>query len=97
MPITCAFATLLAGPLLGMSAGAAVMTGAILVVSGPTVARDSDTPVYRLAPSPDAAAPYTPGETLFAPPRAPPPLTPPDPPRARRTPPTTRGKTPRPR
>jgi ATP-binding cassette subfamily C protein CydD len=32
-----AFAAVLAAPLLGMSAGAAVMTGAILVVSGPTV------------------------------------------------------------
>jgi NhaP-type Na+/H+ or K+/H+ antiporter len=37
VPITMAIATLLAGPLLGMSAGAALMTGAILVVSGPTV------------------------------------------------------------
>ncbi|MCE0764410.1 cation:proton antiporter [Pseudonocardia kujensis] len=37
VPITMAFAAVLAGPLLGMSAGAAVMTGAILVVSGPTV------------------------------------------------------------
>ena len=37
VPITMAFAALLAGPLLGMSAGAAAMTGAILVVSGPTV------------------------------------------------------------
>ena len=32
-----AFAAVLAGPLLGMSGGAALMTGAILVVSGPTV------------------------------------------------------------
>jgi NhaP-type Na+/H+ or K+/H+ antiporter len=32
-----------------------------------TLAGDSDTPVYRLAPSPDAVAPYTGGETLFAP------------------------------
>src|SRR6516165_10847846 len=32
-----AFAAVLAAPLLGMSAGAAVMLGAILVVSGPTV------------------------------------------------------------
>jgi NhaP-type Na+/H+ or K+/H+ antiporter len=31
------------------------------------LAGDSDTPVYRLAPSPDAVAPYIPGETLFAP------------------------------
>lgn len=37
VPITMALAAVLAGPLLGMSAGAAVMTGAILVVSGPTV------------------------------------------------------------
>jgi NhaP-type Na+/H+ or K+/H+ antiporter len=37
VPVTMAFAAVLAGPLLGMSAGAAVMTGAILVVSGPTV------------------------------------------------------------
>ena len=32
-----------------------------------TLAGDADTPVYRVAPSPDAVAPYTPGETLFAP------------------------------
>jgi NhaP-type Na+/H+ or K+/H+ antiporter len=37
VPITCAFGAVVAGPLLGMSAGAAVMTGTILVVSGPTV------------------------------------------------------------
>ncbi len=37
VPITMAFAAVSAGPLLGMSAGAALMTGAILVVSGPTV------------------------------------------------------------
>src|SRR5215468_2642947 len=37
VPVTMAFAAVLAGLLLGMSAGAAVMTGAILVVSGPTV------------------------------------------------------------
>ncbi len=37
VPVTMAFAAVTAGPLLGMSAGAAVMTGAILVVSGPTV------------------------------------------------------------
>jgi NhaP-type Na+/H+ or K+/H+ antiporter len=37
VPITMAFAAVLAAPLLGMSAGAAVMLGAILVVSGPTV------------------------------------------------------------
>src|SRR5262249_28623585 len=37
VPVTMAFAAVLAAPLLGMSAGAAVMTGAILVVSGPTV------------------------------------------------------------
>lgn len=37
VPTTMAFAAVLAAPLLGMSAGAAVMTGAILVVSGPTV------------------------------------------------------------
>lgn len=37
VPITMAFAAVLAAPLLGMSAGAAAMTGAILVVSGPTV------------------------------------------------------------
>ncbi len=37
VPITMTFAAVLAGPLLGMSAGTAVMTGAILVVSGPTV------------------------------------------------------------
>jgi hypothetical protein len=32
-----------------------------------TFAGDSDMPVYRVAPSPDAVAPYIPGETLFAP------------------------------
>jgi len=37
VPITMAFAAVFAGLLLGMSAGAALMTGAILVVSGPTV------------------------------------------------------------
>jgi NhaP-type Na+/H+ or K+/H+ antiporter len=37
VPVTLAFATVFAGLLLGMSAGAALMTGAILVVSGPTV------------------------------------------------------------
>ena len=37
VPATMAFAAVLAAPLLGMSAGAALMTGAILVVSGPTV------------------------------------------------------------
>jgi NhaP-type Na+/H+ or K+/H+ antiporter len=37
VPVTMAFAAVLAAPLLGMSGGAAVMTGAILVVSGPTV------------------------------------------------------------
>jgi NhaP-type Na+/H+ or K+/H+ antiporter len=37
VPVTMAFGAVLAGPLLGMSTGAAVMTGAILVVSGPTV------------------------------------------------------------
>src|SRR5262249_6954052 len=37
VPVTMAFAAVLAAPLLGMSAGAAVMLGAILVVSGPTV------------------------------------------------------------
>jgi NhaP-type Na+/H+ or K+/H+ antiporter len=37
VPITMAFVAVLAAPLLGMSAGAAVMLGAILVVSGPTV------------------------------------------------------------
>src|SRR5215470_17210472 len=37
IPITMAFAAVLAAPLLGMSAGAALMLGAILVVSGPTV------------------------------------------------------------
>jgi NhaP-type Na+/H+ and K+/H+ antiporters len=37
VPVTMAFAAVLAGPLLGMSGGAALMTGAILVVSGPTV------------------------------------------------------------
>jgi NhaP-type Na+/H+ or K+/H+ antiporter len=37
VPITLAFAAVLAAPLFGMSGGAAVMTGAILVVSGPTV------------------------------------------------------------
>jgi NhaP-type Na+/H+ or K+/H+ antiporter len=35
--VTFAFTAVLAGPVLGMSAGAALMTGAILVVSGPTV------------------------------------------------------------
>jgi NhaP-type Na+/H+ or K+/H+ antiporter len=37
VPVTMAFAAVLAAPLLGMSGGAALMTGAILVVSGPTV------------------------------------------------------------
>jgi NhaP-type Na+/H+ or K+/H+ antiporter len=37
VPLTMVFGAVLAAPLLGMSAGAAVMTGAILVVSGPTV------------------------------------------------------------
>jgi NhaP-type Na+/H+ or K+/H+ antiporter len=37
VPVTMAFAAVLAAPLLGMSGGAAAMTGAILVVSGPTV------------------------------------------------------------
>jgi NhaP-type Na+/H+ or K+/H+ antiporter len=37
VPVTMAFAAVSAALLLGMSAGAAVMTGAILVVSGPTV------------------------------------------------------------
>jgi NhaP-type Na+/H+ or K+/H+ antiporter len=37
VPITMAFAAVLAAPLLSMSGGAAVMIGAILVVSGPTV------------------------------------------------------------
>jgi len=37
VPITLAVAALSAAPLLGMSKGAAVMLGAILVVSGPTV------------------------------------------------------------
>src|SRR5215472_12384757 len=42
VPVTMAFAAMLAAPLLGMSAGAALMIGAILVVSGPTVVRPSD-------------------------------------------------------
>ena len=37
VPVTCAFAAVFAALLLGMSAGAAFMIGAILVVSGPTV------------------------------------------------------------
>jgi NhaP-type Na+/H+ or K+/H+ antiporter len=37
VPVTLALGTLVAAPLLGMSAGAALMIGAILVVSGPTV------------------------------------------------------------
>ena len=37
VPVTFAFAAVSAGLLLGISAGAALMTGAILVVSGPTV------------------------------------------------------------
>jgi hypothetical protein len=37
VPVTLAFGAVSAVLLLGMSAGAAVMTGAILVVSGPTV------------------------------------------------------------
>jgi NhaP-type Na+/H+ or K+/H+ antiporter len=37
VPVTMAFAAVMAGLLLGMSWQAAVMTGAILVVSGPTV------------------------------------------------------------
>jgi NhaP-type Na+/H+ or K+/H+ antiporter len=37
VPITMVVAAFAAGPLLGMSWGAALMTGAILVVSGPTV------------------------------------------------------------
>jgi hypothetical protein len=54
VPITMALAALLAWPLLSMSGGAAVMTGAILVVSGPTVVgpllafvRPSDRPTVR--------------------------------------------------
>jgi len=51
-------------------------TTAILLLTGEdsfnalaatTIAGYSDRPVYRLAPSPDAAAPYIPGEILFAP------------------------------
>ncbi|MFF4588975.1 cation:proton antiporter [Streptomyces sp. NPDC001388] len=37
VPVTCLSAALLAAPLLGMSRGAALMLGAIVVVSGPTV------------------------------------------------------------
>src|SRR5215831_18434982 len=37
VPVTLAFAAVSAGLLLGMSGGAALMTGTILVVSGPTV------------------------------------------------------------
>jgi NhaP-type Na+/H+ or K+/H+ antiporter len=37
VPVTCVLTALAAAPLLGMSRGAAVMLGAILVVSGPTV------------------------------------------------------------
>jgi NhaP-type Na+/H+ or K+/H+ antiporter len=37
VPVTMAFAAVLAAPLLDMSGGAALMLGAILVVSGPTV------------------------------------------------------------
>jgi NhaP-type Na+/H+ or K+/H+ antiporter len=37
IPLTWALATLVAGPLLGMASGAAIMFGVILVVSGPTV------------------------------------------------------------
>jgi NhaP-type Na+/H+ or K+/H+ antiporter len=37
VPVTCAFAVVFAALLLDMSAGAALMIGAILVVSGPTV------------------------------------------------------------
>ena len=37
VPVTWVLAALFAAPLLGMSAGAALMIGAILVVSGPTV------------------------------------------------------------
>jgi len=37
VPITLAFGAVFAAPLLGMSSGAALMTGTILVVSGPTV------------------------------------------------------------
>jgi NhaP-type Na+/H+ or K+/H+ antiporter len=37
VPVTLALAALVAAPLLGMSKGAAIMLGAILVVSGPTV------------------------------------------------------------
>jgi NhaP-type Na+/H+ or K+/H+ antiporter len=37
VPVRFAFGAVLAAPLFGMSGGAAVMTGAILVVSGPTV------------------------------------------------------------
>ena len=37
-----------------------------------TLAGTSDTPVYRLAASPGVVAPYTPGETLFAPALTPP-------------------------
>lgn len=37
VPVTCVSAALLAAPLLGMSGDAAIMLGAIVVVSGPTV------------------------------------------------------------
>jgi NhaP-type Na+/H+ or K+/H+ antiporter len=37
VPLTMAFVAVLAGPFLGMSGGAGLMLGAILVVSGPTV------------------------------------------------------------
>jgi hypothetical protein len=40
-----------------------------------TLAGDSSTPVYRLAPGPDAVAPYIPGDTRFAPALARPALT----------------------
>src|SRR5215475_8095195 len=99
VPVTWAFA----GLLLGMPVQAAVMTGAILVVSGPTVvgpllrfirpterlqrvlltgeddfnalaatilAGNDETTVYRLAPrhpSHGVIAPFTGGQTIFAP------------------------------
>ena len=59
VPVTWAFGAVFAGLLLGMSAGAALMLGAILVVSGPTVVG----PLLRfIRPDASASSGYWPGK-----------------------------------
>jgi Sodium/hydrogen exchanger family len=73
IPLTWAVGALVAGPLLRLSWGAAVMLGAILVVSGPTVvapllADGTDGPVNRVGqadPGVGVVVPYLEGEVLF--------------------------------